>query len=377
MSAITKKSLADKGINIDYNARFMDYDHNQTVLAKDGRINYLSLDSKKTAAGLRNKNNFIANDSNTAILAPNVGFPLPALTLINPNIIPVLVSNNVTESLLPNEVSGTIATEKQVFTLKEFYGETQEYSDFSTPPESDVNYNYVVRDPYFFETHIQYGDRQVAKSTEAQVNLVADKQAAMALTISKRHEFINLYGVEGRAIHGFLNCPDFAEELTALNVTLTGGTKSTKWDDKVKDAEGCATHISNDVMEMFSDIVSRTKNLVSRNDEFTLLIPPKDLVKLSAANGFGLSALTNLKTFLPNLEVIALPNLDTDNGEGRKIMLFPKSIASQRVGSIQVIEKLTMRDIVREAKRYIQCCRAGTFGTILEQPMAFSVMAIS
>ena len=40
MSAITKKSLADKGINIDYNARFMDYDHNQTVLAKDGRINY-------------------------------------------------------------------------------------------------------------------------------------------------------------------------------------------------------------------------------------------------------------------------------------------------------------------------------------------------
>ena len=379
MSIINRAFLKKLGMNVPDCTHLMAFDHNQK-LYENGRFNHLEIDYESTLKDSRNKRTVMAFDAADSVrqLDPNIGVALPYLTFFNPNVITTLFTEDLSADLLANEVTGEFATQKQTFTLKEFSGSVQAYDDFSTAPTANVNYNYVTRDQYRFETSIIYGDLSVESHSLGQLNLIGDLQEAMALTMAKAHERINLYGLEDKSVHGLLNCPDFEAEIQAINVTLSpSGTKSTKWDDKAEDKQSGANHVANDVIHLFNSIVKRTRGIVGRTSDFVLVVAPEDESKLTLVNSMGVTCMNIIKGSIPNLEVKTLPQLSTDNGEGRKIMLYPKRVSGKPVGTFSHSEKLTMCKLIQQPKSVLQTCRAGTWGAIFMHPAVFGVMAIS
>lgn len=370
MSVINQKLLKKLGINVPNYSRVMAYDQNSGGLDSDGRFLRFKLNYSY------NKSRPVAMDSALST-SPNVGVPLPNLTLFNPNIIPVLFSQDATAELLPNHVSGSFGTLYQTFTISETVGASQGYSDLTTAPTADVNFNYLNREQYRFESSIIYGDLEVETASLGQINLIAQKQEALARTIAKDHERINLFGVKGMSLYGFLNCPDYPNEKNALTVTITGNKQTFKWDEKATDKESGANHIAADVVEMFSDICTRTQGLVSQKDDFVLVLSPRDNARLTTINTYGVSCIDIIKSTIPHLSVCVLPQLNTANGEGRKIMLYTKAIDGNETGTFEFTERLTMGKIIQQPKSVLQACRAGTWGAIIKQPQVFSVMVVS
>ena len=370
MSMITQSYLKKLGINVPNNTRVIGYDQNTGGVDASGRLQRFALDyNYKNSKQL-------ALDS-AMQTAPNIGFNQASLTYFNPNVIPTLFAKDATANLLVNEVTGQFATVYNTFISSENIGSVQAYSDFTHAPTSDVNFIHNNREQYRFESSIVYGNLEVETAALAQINLVAQKQEALAQTMAKAHERINLYGIKDMALYGFLNCPDYASDLTALNVTINGGEKH-KWDDKLDDKVGNANHIAADIIEMFNQLVARTQGILSSSDDFVLAVSPRDASKLTVVNAYGVSCMEILNKTLPHLTVEIIPQLDTKpNGEGRKVMLYSKSIAGLETGSFAYTEKLTMGTLVNEGKSFRQDCRAGTWGCIIKQPMAFSTMVVS
>lgn len=358
----------------------MTFDHNQDFYnEKTGRFNHLELDYEKTLKDVRNPKTVMAFDAADSVrqLDPNIGVALPYLTVFNPNIIPMLFTEDQSVGLLSDEVTGQFETTLQNFTFKEFSGRYQPYNDMTTAPTANVNYNTETREQFRFESSIIYGNLEVGTHSLAQINLIADLQESVALTMAKGHEKINLYGVNEMKLYGFLNCPDYESDVQALNVSLNDGSKSTKWDDKAQDKRSGANHIAADVIHLFKTITKRTKGIVSNTSDFILVVAPEDYSNLTSINEMGISCMTILKGTLPNIEVRTLPQLSTDNGEGRKIILYPRRVGAMAVGTFGYTEKFTMGELIKQPKSFLQTCRAGTWGAIMKQPKAVGIMVVS
>lgn len=363
----------------------MVFDSNQEFARKDpntGKIMYqkINVDYQKTFDYFkRNKlkrMTFDAADSVITQTAPNVGFNLAQLTFFNPNVIPTLMSEDVTSQLLKTETVGSFVTQKQTFQFKEFYGSVQTYNDYNTAPTAGVNYDSVSLDQYRFESSIIYGDTEVETAAMGGLNLIADLQESLADTFAKSHERINLYGVKGMATYGFLNYPHYPSSLNAKSVQLSSGTSSAKWADKFGDAQSGANYIANDVLNLFGSIRTTTKNLVSPSNSFILAVSPEDANYLEARNSYGIGCLEIIRKTLPNLEVVVLPQLE-NSGSGRKVYLYPTSIKSQEVGTFAVTEKMSLGKMIEQPKSRLQTARAGTWGCIIRHPAVFGTLVVS
>ena len=290
------------------------------------------------------------------------------LTLFNPNLIPILMSQDVTRDLLQTKILGSFNIQKQTIQFKDLFGSIQVYNDYNSAP----NYDSISLDQYRFESSIHY----VCINSIKDIELIADRQMALAETFVKAHNRFNLYGVKGLATYGFLNYPHYPSSLNAKSVKLSNGTMSSKWEDKFNDAQSGAEYIANDVIELFYSITSNTNNTVSTSNSFILAVSIKDAIYLQALNRNGTSSLEIIKKTLPNLKVVELYELE-NSGSGRKVYLYPTSIKTQEVGTFAVSERMSLYGLLKQPKSNLQQARAGTWGCIIRHPDAFGTLVVS
>lgn len=346
--------LQSKGINLRPGMEFM-----RTRGERNGRR---LIDSERTMQ--------LAMDA-APTLAPNVGGPSLFYNVLSPNVVSILFNAMRASEVLPLRKEGTFADETLNIRVREFTGGTSAYNDFQNGVSSDVNDSYPVRGQYRYKTSIMYGDLEVEKATARRVALAAEKQEAAAYNMARTDNAICLYGVKGLKVYGLLNDPNLNSPINALNATINGEQK-TKWTDKDKDPIGVANHIANDVLALYQELIANNGAHIDPTTPMTLVLSEKRVSFLSRANNYGNTVMDIIKSTIPNIKVVTLPEASLASGE--QMMLICEHVNGQEAGYFAFSEKLRVSPVIQMPNYQFQNYSAGSWGCIITQPSLIATM---
>lgn len=296
------------------------------------------------------------------VTTPNAGIPVELLTFFDSRAIEVLLAKRAATQIFNEVKAGSRADAVRKFRVQEATGYTQPYSDYANNGKADVNYNFPVRENYLFETTIAYGDQEVAETSRAKANLIADKQRSAATIIAVDMNKFYMNGVAGLQNYGLLNQPNLPAAIVAVNGAAGTATWSTK----------TGTEIYNDIVALMSDIASRTEGNVDQQTKYKLVVGPSSNAELNKLNAFGTeTVLALIKRNFPNLEVVVAPEYDDTT---KKIQLIAMDIDGTPTGELAFSEKLIAGRVVADLSSYRQKFLAGTYGAVIYRPVLVSTM---
>lgn len=300
-----------------------------------------------------------------AALQTTAGVLTPALfaTYYSPEIVEILQAPRLSTEIFPEEKRGDWKDTQTMFPAVEHVGQTTAYADFGRGPVSEANIEQVMRDTYKFQTFIQCGDLEQDIAAAQRINLLSEKQTAAANAIDIDSNSFNLFGVEGLTIYGLLNDP-------ALPAALSPATVDTKtaWADKDANA------IYNDILSMFNQIAAAANGYINFSAPLKLVVPPSILGQLAKTTTLGVApVLQTLKGFFPNLEILALPQLEDEDGVCTA-MLVATEIAGKPTAKFGFLEKLKTYPVLVEHSAMSQKWASSTTGCLLFRPFAIARM---
>ena len=303
----------------------------------------------------------LANDA-ALVTEPNAGVPGIFTNYIDEKIIDILLAPRNARAIFPEIKKGDWTNDFAVFRTVESVGTTTPYTDYSEGATADVNIGYPTRQQYIGQTNIKYGDLEQERTARAMIDLVSQKQTAAATVIDIAANKIALLGIEGQSIYGLLNDPNIPPALTPAAVD-----GKTAWADK------STTAVYNDVLALFKQIITALKGLVSPNDAFVLAVAPGTAVELGKATDFNVSVWDMLKKYAPNLELVTLPELSSDNA-GDSVMLIAKQVQGLPTGEIGYGEKMRAMRLIPDSSYYKQKFVFSSYGTVIYRPFAIAKM---
>ena len=304
------------------------------------------------------------------ITTANSGIPVEVLTSFNERAIKVLTEKRAATEIFAERKFSDRAELIKKFRMIEATGYTQPYSDYSDNGKSGVNYNFIPRENYLFETVIKYGDLEQEMVAKAKANLLADLQASAALNIAIDFNRFYMKGVEGLENYGILNQPNLPVAITAANGA--GGTP--QWSTKT------GAEIYKDIVAMMSDMASRTGGLVDMTTRYKLVIGASVYPYLAQQNSLGTeTVLGMIKRSFPNLEVVVAPEYDDDyvpgtGGVQKVAQLIAVEVDGIPTGELGFSEKLSAGRVVPFLSHHAQKFMAGTYGAVIYRPVFVTTM---
>ena len=296
------------------------------------------------------------------VTTPSAGIPVELLTFFDNRAIKILTAKRSATEIFNEVKAGSRADAIRKFRVLENTGYTQPYSDYANNGKADVNYNFPMRENYLFETTIAYGDQEVAETSRAKINLVADKQLAASTAIAIDMNKFYMNGVAGLRNYGLLNQPNLPSAIVAVNGAAGTATWSTK----------TGTEIYNDIVALMSDIASRTEGNVDQQTKYKLVVGPSSNAELNKLNSFGTeTVLALIKRNFPNLDVVVAPEYDDTT---KKIQLIALDVDGTPTGEMAYSEKLIAGRVVADLSSYRQKFTAGTYGAVVYRPVLVSTM---
>lgn len=289
------------------------------------------------------------------ITEPNTTVPVELTAYIDPKVIEILTAVRNARQLFPEVKKGDWTTSYDKWSAEEVTGGTQAYTDYSNGVTSGVNTQWFAREQYVFQTAISYGDREVAVSGVAKINLASKKQLAAANIIDIDSNKFALLGVAGKEIYGVLNDPN----LPASNVV-------TSWADKSAEA------IFNDILlNLFSDLATNSGGHINHNSKLKLALAPDMNVMLGVTNTYGVTVMEMLNKYFTDLEVVIIPELASMTGGNTIVMVAPE-VNGQPTAELPFGEKMRALRLVPDMSSFRQKFVASTYGGIVYQPFAFA-----
>lgn len=296
------------------------------------------------------------------------GVPALFTTFVDPEVIRVLQAPNKGASILGERKEGDWTSQTAMFLVVENTGEVSSYGDQNTNGLSDANATFPQRQPYLFQTIVQYGDLEEARMATAKLNWVSEKQVSAAKTLDKFLDYTYHNGVSGLQNYGLLNDP-------ALSAPLTPSTKAaggTSWVTAGGAINATANEVYADIQALFVQLVKQSQGVIEAEDALTLVLPPTSAVGLTATNSFGITVGDMLKKNFPNLKVKTSPRYAT--GTGNLAQLIADKVDGNDVGFCAFNEKLRDHGIVRELSSWKQKKTSGTWGAVIRYPLGVSQM---
>lgn len=297
--------------------------------------------------------------------APSTTVPIEYLIFLDPQVIEILTSPLRARELFGEQRYGDWTTPAAKFGAKEFTGSVQPYTDFGQSRTAGVNYAWMDRDNFLFQTVIEYGDLEQAVTSQARLNLAADKQTAAAWTIDRAANRFSIFGVAGKRIYGILNDPNLPASMTPTVVD----TNKVKWTDKT------TAQIYNDILAMFTQLQTQSASRIDERSALKLAVAPEVNALLAKATDFNVSVMDMLRKYFSRLEVVVLPELH-DATAGNTAMLiatdFEDSVSNANI--LGFSEKFRAGRVVPDLSSFSQKIVAGTYGFILRQPFAIVTM---
>lgn len=296
---------------------------------------------------------------------PNVGYPASFFQYIDPQIVEILFGVTNANKIAPEVKQGSWADEYYTYTVEESTGDVTAYSDRTENVTTEVNYNFQTREQARFETIIQYGNLETDKASQAKIALASRKQIAGANIIARKQNQFYLYGVSGKINHGLLNSSDLNPSINPNSITIDSKNYTT-WADKVAhDASNAGNHVYNDVLKLWSTLSARNGGNIDQNERIILAVSNNVVSYLSAPNQFGLTCEAMLKQNFPNLEIVQLPELSTNQGEG--VMMIVPSLYGVDTVNLVYSDKFRALQVVQTVSGFKQKLVGTSYGAVYKR----------
>ena len=305
----------------------------------------------------------LANDA-ALVTIPNTAIPAELTAYYDPRIIDVVTRPRKAREIFNEVQKGDWTTSHAKFRMNELTGSTQPYTDFGQSRTSNVNYNWITRQQYVFQTLIEYGDFEEAVSAVAKIQLAADKQRAAAHVIDVDSNLFYLLGVAGMDIFGILNAPNMSAAISPLP-SGTGG--SVLWADK--DTQ----QIYNDILALHEQLVSQGDGWIDQSSALTLVVSPAAAVWLGRATNFNVSVMDMLNKYFSNLKLVTLPEL-ADDTSGELLLLIADEMSGNPTGELGFSDKIRAGRVVPDVSSFRQKWSSTTYGAIIYYPFAVASM---
>lgn len=304
----------------------------------------------------------------------NTLLPAQFFQVVDPAVFEARQRPLVATQIFPESRVGDWTTETYSAGIMEYTGVTQPYSDFSDTPAVNANMNWQQVSNFLYQTFMQVGELEQARSQAAGFNLTTAHQTAAARVLAKTENSIYLLGIEGLSVYGILNFPTLPASENPLPWTPPGGGGPvTRWADKD------AIAIYNDILFLFGTIANRDEGLVDENTTFKLLVSPLANTALkkitrSADNLAQRPVIEMLRETLPNLQIIMVPELKAAAGEGETVMLIGELEGGRGTGGLYFSEKIKTHPPFIKHSMSQQKWSSGTFGAIIYEPYLIATM---
>lgn len=319
----------------------------------------------------------IGMDSAGALMAMDAAYPLvtvsnsgiPAMlsTYIDPKLIEVLIAPmKAAEATGGESKLGDWTMRTTMFPLIESTGEATSYGDYNNSGTAGVNFTFPQRQSYHYQTVTQWGERELADTGLAKIDLAARKNIASALTLNKYQNKTYLFGVSGLQNYGMLNDPALPADIVP-NTKTAGGTA---WILPSGRVNATNLEILQDVQKLVYPLITRSKGLVDASSPFTMIMGPGPNLAMTVANGSVTTVVAwdLISKAFPNMKVVVVPEYSTASGE--KIQVVVDEIEGQRTWECKFTEKMRAHPIVVELSAFKQKKSAGTWGTVIYRPLA-------
>lgn len=292
----------------------------------------------------------VAMDAAPLLTAPNAGILAMFTTFVDPRVIEILVEPMKAAQIFGETKKGTWVDDNLQFPIAESTGETSSYDDFSENGMSGTNVNWENRQPYYYQTIIELGEREVERAGAAKLDWVSRKQISAALTLNKFQNKSYFNGVSGLQNYGILNDPSL---LPALPMTT--------W--STKDGQG----VYDDIRALYQELIEQTQGLVDRNERMILLLSPEAETNFTKTNQYNVNVSDQLKKNFPNMRVETAPEMSTVSGEAIKLIV--ESYEGVQTVEPTFTEKMRVHPMVLALSSWRQKRSQGTVGTIIYRPI--------
>ena len=162
----------------------------------------------KEATGMQLIDRSIALDAQPGLVtAANAGIPALFTTYVDPKNIEILVSPTKAAELYGETKKGTWVSDTAMFIVAERTGEVASYGDFSQDGMSNANVNFPQRQSYHYQTNTRWGERELARMSEAHIDWASKVNEGSILALKKYQNYVYLYGIQGLQLYGGTNDP--------------------------------------------------------------------------------------------------------------------------------------------------------------------------
>lgn len=303
-----------------------------------------------------------------AISTSSIVAPIQFLQTWLPGFIKVITAARKIDELCGIETIGNWRDEWVVAGMVEPMGAIDVYKDSTNIPLSDWNVNWVNRTVVRFESGIQVGRLEQARSAAALINSDAEKRSASMLRLEIWRNLVGFYGFNSgnNNTYGLLNDP-----LLLAYTTVAAGAAGYTWAVKT------FLEITQDIITAMNQLQTQSQDVIDpETADTTLAIPMAVAQQLSKLNELGsLSVRMWLRQTYPKCRIVSSPQFDSANGGSNVFYLWANSVEDggtddKRTFAQIVPTKFMALGVEQRAKSYIEDFTNATAGIFLKRPYA-------
>ncbi len=311
----------------------------------------------------------------TLTTAPNTGIPVWLSTMIDPTVYEILFSPLRAAEILGEVKKGDWTLNSVMFPTAEHTGETSAYDDYSNNGVVNTNLNFPSRQPFLYQTIMQYGDRELDVAGLAKINWVSELNAAAAWALNHYQNQTYFLGVAGLQNYGILNDPN-------LTAALTPGPKAYGNNQWITNGIPTATpnEIYLDIQALAIQLITQSGGNINQESPFVLALSPQSKLALTATNSFDVNVSDLLKEF-PNLKIIDAIQYGVQSSSnpqgivgGNLLQLICTTVRGQQSGFCAFNEKMRAHRLIPDLSSWKQKLSGGSMGAVIRQPFAFAQM---
>ena len=312
----------------------------------------------------------------TAQTDPNSAIMAMLTTTIDPEIFKILFSPQKAAKIFGEKRAGSWTDQTRAFPVVEHTGEVTSYGDYATSGRTGANTNFPQRQAYLFQTIKEYGDLELDRAGLMKINWASELDQSAANNMMVFQNTTYFFGVAGLACYGLLNDPNLGAPLTPAT-KANGGTT---W-FKNGSPNASANEVYNDILAIFTDIVSVNADNVDEETPFVLAMSPASQMALKFTNSFGINVKALLKDNFPNIRFetavqygVQTATNSQGNLGGNLVQMIVEKIQGQETGYCAFNEKMRSGPVIRDLSSFRQKITGGTWGSIVRMPLGFASM---
>lgn len=292
------------------------------------------------------------------VTVSNAGIPAFLSNYLDPKLIEVIVSPMKAAMIAGETKKGDWVTTVTTFIIVESTGEVAAYGDYANGGSADANSNFPQRQSFHYQTFTNWGEKELAYSGLAGIDLASRKNIASALVLNKFQNLSYFFGIAGLQLYGLLNDPALAAPIVPA---VAGG-----WNAST------AEQIFSDIIRLFQQLLSQSGGTLDQDTRLTLALSPSNSVNLNKTNQFNVNVYDQIRKNFPNLTVKTAPEYATASGE--LVQMIVDEYEGQETLTAAFTEKMRAHAMVVGASSFSQKKSQGTWGTIIFRPVFVAQM---